>query len=58
MSEYIETHTHKYFAFQTKAEFEPIFTNGEVLYRRVEYLISGCNCGKSLKSATKDIDNA
>lgn len=45
-------HEHKYFAYNTKAEFEPVVVpnpDNAQLYQRVEYLISGCNCGAGIK---------
>jgi hypothetical protein len=69
MPDYFETehvHQHKYFAYTHKSEFEPVDINKVVfrddyleppvqLYRRVEYLISGCSCGLAVKSKVKDI---
>lgn len=45
-----ETHICRFFAFKIKADFEPIVLEGETLYERVEYLISGCSCGRSVSS--------
>lgn len=50
-------HEHKYYAYTTKSEFEPIFVDGEVLYRRTDYLISGCSCGLSTKSKVREISD-
>jgi hypothetical protein len=55
------THEHKFYGYQVKADFEPLppfmeeSADGELvntnqdLYRRVEYAISICNCGAARK---------
>ena len=45
-------HEHYYKGFQQKSEFEPVEfgkTASDTLYRRVEYTVSVCGCGASLK---------
>jgi hypothetical protein len=52
-------HDHKFFIFQVKADFEPTklkTTDGRVLYIRIEYAFSGCNCGAALKTRIKTSD--
>ena len=57
MAEYYSTDKHvcKFFAYTSKADFEPVFIDGEVLYRRNEYLISGCSCGKAPKELARNV---
>lgn len=50
-------HFHKFFGFQVKAEFEPLppkfvkdINVTKDLYRRVEYIITVCNCGTGKKT--------
>lgn len=52
-------HSHKFFAYNVKADFEVAGKNqlGEQLYKRVEYLISGCNCGQGIRTRITDGDN-
>lgn len=58
-------HEHKYFAFQTKTEFEPvIYVSPELaemigkdnLYTKVEYQYSSCNCGLAQKVKVRNYD--
>lgn len=54
-----DEHTHKWFLFQVKADFEPVEygkTGTEILYRRIEYAFMSCNCGSSLKTKVKNGD--
>ena len=49
-------HTCKFFAFQTKKEFEPVDVPGYegVLYEAIDFLYSACNCGVALKTRVID----
>lgn len=48
-------HVHKYFAFQTKKDFEPVETDGgSQLYQLVEYVYSACSCGVAIKARVGD----
>lgn len=65
-----DTHVHKYFLFQVKADFEPYKgaydslpidpttpRTGKLadnLYTRVEYGILSCNCGAVIKTKVKN----
>ncbi len=45
-------HEHRWFPFKHSMEFVPIeSTDGEVLYRKYDWLISNCNCGAAIKRA-------
>lgn len=48
------THEHKYFAFNTKKDFEPVvMDDGSIMYNMVEYLIAACSCGDAVKNVIR-----